>query len=899
MAPNPLMNYKDDDLRVLIRNLCDTGQYDRLRQLFRLDHDGSPALSARLEEFDRTEDFSAALERAWLTSDEAVATGAPLPGDQIRYAIDLASLRTQAGNIPVALIEALVDHGVWTAGKALAYARVIPDRVKRARALTALIRRDAGDMRGTDAIQEAEAAAWAALNSDSSDGPAAAIGTAVLLAEPDAVRLVEAAIAREVAEAGSTRLAALLRHVADLPVPLLAEAEALARAQEADAARTISLSALYRRIPSPALLAEIQDAQEGLDGRSVMLVCINLLPTVDGRSRRMVVRRLRSVPWMHSSAPYSSGVDRVVGRMLAGRFPWPALLVGLLAGNAVAPTERGVDGRPQPNPFMKLTEVTDHLPRRLARRVAVAVATAEDELTPGTVSEALRVLNRLEIALLRRFLMWTVGNDDASFDDRLELAVVLDSAVAGARGGARRIGKNLRRLERAERRGLITSEDRLEFVGQMAVKVPAGKTAHAVRAAQRIGDGLKLWRCVVAYLPEVPEPARSRFADRCLKMVNGVPAESDEPGIDVLEQLIPLLTAQAAARALRVVSAIKNLDMKARLLTVLLPALRGRQRRRARFMGLRILLKSTDDGLHRALGLIRPGEGVRPLREAGYRFLHRLGLERAFHHAYGLSDSASRAEALARLVPHVEGADQHRLCERALDAAARPLPAKAAARRTASGRGADAARRKTALKILAPDLPHDLADQAVRVVRSLPRKADRIEAGFTLLPHLPRSAASQAAVDLWRLTSAGDKPLTLLRLRRILGGGLSEIAPLEEDAEKARGATRSEMLVELVTLPGDLSRSHLMRHAVIAAAQLDDPSSRVEQLSRLAPAIAGLPGGQRAALWTEMLRILSTRSRTELAVDLRGLGVLVGALGGPAAVEDACQALCDVAEWWP
>jgi len=82
--------------------------------------------------------------RAWwacaAADREAAARGEPAPylGGEVRCALIEASLHSLAGNIPPALLAALVAKGVWTPAQGLAYACQMPDPWQRAEALEEL-----------------------------------------------------------------------------------------------------------------------------------------------------------------------------------------------------------------------------------------------------------------------------------------------------------------------------------------------------------------------------------------------------------------------------------------------------------------------------------------------------------------------------------------------------------------------------------------------------------------------------------------------------------------------------------------------------------------------------------------------------------------------------------------
>ena len=87
-------------------------------------------------------------------------------GSLLRYMLIKSSFSSLAALLPAELLAALVEKGVWQANLGLAYARQIPKKITRARALTALAPLLEGDDREM-AIREAAAAVF-----DGEDDPA-------------------------------------------------------------------------------------------------------------------------------------------------------------------------------------------------------------------------------------------------------------------------------------------------------------------------------------------------------------------------------------------------------------------------------------------------------------------------------------------------------------------------------------------------------------------------------------------------------------------------------------------------------------------------------------------------------------------------------------------------------
>jgi hypothetical protein len=122
------------------------GLLDRLlgRKQYRFQRRYENAWHAVHERAGDTERFLGDVGRAWeaaVRADEQVARESqetPHLGTEIHCALIQASLNSLAGNIPPALLSALVEQEVWTPTQGLAYARQIPGAEQRVEALAEL-----------------------------------------------------------------------------------------------------------------------------------------------------------------------------------------------------------------------------------------------------------------------------------------------------------------------------------------------------------------------------------------------------------------------------------------------------------------------------------------------------------------------------------------------------------------------------------------------------------------------------------------------------------------------------------------------------------------------------------------------------------------------------------------
>jgi archaellum biogenesis ATPase FlaH len=131
-------------LRHLGTHLLAGGETETLRRLLTLEHERRNLWFTVQEEEGQAAVFLEDVRRLWAWAREedarAAAQGneAPHLGDEIRCALIEASLHSLAGNIPPALLAALVEKGIWTPAQGLAYARQVPDPWQRAEALEKL-----------------------------------------------------------------------------------------------------------------------------------------------------------------------------------------------------------------------------------------------------------------------------------------------------------------------------------------------------------------------------------------------------------------------------------------------------------------------------------------------------------------------------------------------------------------------------------------------------------------------------------------------------------------------------------------------------------------------------------------------------------------------------------------
>ncbi len=315
-------------LRHLTAHLEAAGREDDLHRLMRLEWSGHQGEQTRArfentwytmhERVGDTLGYLNDVDRAWHLAERAYAgrQSSAAIGLQCRYALIVTSLGSLAGNIPPALLAALVEKGVWPGPQGLAYARQIQEPELRTRALAALAPRLAPTERD-QALREAVAAARAIEYEWSRSAALAALAphlTAPLLGEAlEAARSIEyqqhrsaalAALGPRLVERGhaaeavaaaraigdeeyrSEALAALAPH---LTAPLLGEAVAAARAIGNKWCRSAALATLAPRLvelgqPAEALAAARAIGDEEYRSRALAALAPHLTAPLLGEA---------------------------------------------------------------------------------------------------------------------------------------------------------------------------------------------------------------------------------------------------------------------------------------------------------------------------------------------------------------------------------------------------------------------------------------------------------------------------------------------------------------------------------------------------------------------------------------------------------------------------------------
>ena len=305
-------------LRHLAAHLEAAGREHDLHRLMRLEWSGHQGDQTRAgyenvwytvhERVGDTLGYLNDVDRAWQLAERAYAgrQSSSAIGLQCRYALIFTSLCSLAGNIPPALLAALVEKGVWLGLQGLAYARQIQEPELRIRALAA-VAPYLNPAERDQALREAMEAARAIEYGESRSAALAAL--APHLAElGHSAEALEAARAIESEVFGSAALAAAA--LAAL-APCLAESGHPAEALEAARAiwsseekRSEALAALAPHLTAP-LLGEALEAARAIGAewhrfKALAALAPRLAPTERDQALREALEAARAIEYGES-----------------------------------------------------------------------------------------------------------------------------------------------------------------------------------------------------------------------------------------------------------------------------------------------------------------------------------------------------------------------------------------------------------------------------------------------------------------------------------------------------------------------------------------------------------------------------------------------------------------------
>jgi hypothetical protein len=788
--------------------------------------------------------------RAWrlaeiLTDDIGAGGRGKEIGWQCRYGLITASLNSQAKNISPELLVRLVEKGLWSATRGLAYARQMPESDQRAVALARLVPYLPESERKA-ALHQALAASEQIWYKEVRARVLA--GLVPHLPEPEReLVLGPALVAARQIENEEYRAEALARLAPHLPEPLLRQA--LAAAGEMQVFQVRALTELAPRLaelgyPDQALEAAGQIESE--DCRAWVLA--RLVPHLPEPDREAAlrqtlaaagqIRNAKDRAWVLARwARYKPAV-RLLILAATGQseveWKWnPKALAGLvphLAELGYPDQALEIAGHIQDKRFRAeaLAELALHLPEpereAMLRQALVAAeqiqynhvrAEALARLAPHLPEPERKVALHQALAAIRLFYD---KKDQAEMLARLvpqlpEPETALREALAAA--------------------GQIWDEpDRAEALAGLAPHLPESLLRQALEAAEQVRDEMNRAWILAGLAPHLPEP----LLRQALEAAEQVRDEMNRARI-LAGMISRLAELGYPDHALEVTKQIQAEVYRAEALVRLVPHLPEPEREATLRQALKVTGQIRDESDQvKAIAWLVP-HLPEPERETTLR--------QALKTAGQIENESFRAEALAKLAPHLP----EPLLRQAVVDIGIPLY------------GFFWGQALAGLCSRLAELGYP--DQALTIACQAWPESSRAEALAKLAPHLPEPLLHQALASARQIVSQYD---------------------------------HADALAGLVPRLAELGHIAL---SLEVTGQIEIKWNRAEALAGLAPHLAALPCSTLYSLWRKTLPVLSTRTRRDLLSDLRALTPLIFALGGETAITETFRAIQDVDRWWP
>jgi len=510
---------------------------------------------------------------------QAAARDEPAPylGGEVRCALVEASLHSLAGNIPPALLAALVEKGVWTPAQGLAYARQMPDPRQQAETLEKLAPHLPENL-----LAQALAAAreiW-----DDSARAWALAALAPRLAELGYPQEALAA-AREIGDE-YRRAEALANLAPHLPENLLAQALAAAGEIGDEYQRTRALAVLATRLPpdqQPQVLTEAMATANRIRGAAPRaLALVVLAPHLPAQLRlQALAEALAATRGIGDLETRARTLATLVLRLAELCHPIEALAAAkeirdeFWRARVLAVLTPHLPPEQQPQVLTEALAAAKTIENESTR--AQALATLAPHLPPGeqpqVLAEALAAARKIQdesaradtLAVLAPRLA-ELGYPQEALDTAEEIRYAYDRAKALA-ALAPHLPPDLlpQALDAAKR---IEKSARAYALAALALRLAVlGYSWEALTTAKEIWDADDRTRALAALTPHLPPDLQEQALRQALAAAREI--RDADCRASALADMVPHLPPHLLAEALAAARGIKDVYQRARALAEL------------------------------------------------------------------------------------------------------------------------------------------------------------------------------------------------------------------------------------------------------------------------------------------------------------------------------------------
>lgn len=894
-----------------------------------------------LEQLGLANSYASDVSHAWrLLNDDIWAdkmSTAEIAGLQVRYALMLSSLRSQATNLPASLIYALVKSTIWTPKNALAAIRQIVDEEARSEALIKvlpLLRPDMQEVWQQEALDTIRKVAV---------GDKAKLLHLLIEELPNtASAWVLRAVLHEVTVQHAYHACRLLISLAPrLPETLLDEAEGIADAIKEPEWRIVALAALAQRrslqhqdqVRSQVeLLAytthQLWERVAALEALTILGYrpsydnllqsvtasvlaeasllelpawrahsCIRLVPLLPGEKQRQALTELVDATNYHGLRKYRTWTSTLA--MLTSEIQQEVVEAFHRTGDrytralVLADLLPVLDGAVAQIVAQKLVQLVDAIRGNLQPWDSFSGEKLLEELSlaaPGMPLEVItQLLERTATIHDLKCKAITLARLGAALPENSRTAVV-QQALEAARA----------MLSDESQSGVYWAENISKVVGSVAAYLPPSLLRQALELAQAIRDDNNQISGLAHLVPYLPEREQEDAFRWVLTFFRGM---SDKERVETIASMAPNLSQSMLVEVQDVIRSIKPLRYQIEALTALVPRLPEAQQAKLRAEAFQKAQNIENIGDRAsALALIvalLPSEQQEQTLAECSALLHKI--DRPFQ----------QAEVLVRLVPHLSELECNEQFDLVIDAAkwgekhpedtfnlliphmSLPILRKFYERTVLYERN------KWIDEVPKRMLKLGAVTEAFRLALTL-EEWPRFTALDAMVEDVPTDLiedALSAALTFAKQDGRGGVLAKLCGPLAVVKGRATAIAYAEQLRESD---TRAYAFASIALASEQHQKAEVLAKALRAYISIPVRSGlRYKPLRKLAHALSTCPPSVCRTFWNNLLQHLATCERMMATPELYELAPVTTALGGQVAAGTVYRSIRRVIQWWP
>ncbi len=824
-------------------------------------------------------DYMADVARAWLlaenVSESMIKKGeiAQTIGLEIRYALISASINSLLTNIPPELLVALVEKGIWTLNKGLAYARQIPNWVTRMKVLILILNLPKSQLLEAEREEIIKGLLDEAIKIQNADSRSWVL-VRIVPHLPESMReeaLKEAFDATIKIENIYDRAKALVEIAPNLPESMMKEALNAAIQIQDDSEKAEALAGIAPNLPESVRKEALREALDKVskiqNDSEKARVLARIAPNLPESMRKEALEI--AIKIQDESARAGSLVE------LALNLPESMKTDILHAAITIQ------------NDFLRayvMAGIASYLPESLIKE-------AFDTIIVN------RGLSGWDTALVRLVPNLPECMKKEAFDAVIKNQYLFgwDTALVGL---ASQMPESIRKEAFDAATQIKDIHVRARVLAGIAPTMPESMMTEAFDTAIKIKDELERAYAFVGIAPNLPEPLKTKIFDEATKindeyskayLLAGIapylPESMMREAWDIATKIqderfrteafvgiAPYLPESMTTETFDAATQIQEERLRAVALAGIAPYLPESMMREAFKEALEVAVEIEEEWL-RAEALV----GIAP-------YLPKSMIKEAINAAAQIQDEYYKAEALAETVPNLPESMMREAWDIAIEIQ-------------------DEYYKAEALAGIAPNLPESMTKEALEIAIEIEDEEYKAKALVGIAPNLPESKMKEVLEIVIEIQDEHYKAKALAgiapylpepMMKEALKEALNAAIQIKYKFKLGSGNT-AETLAEIApNLP-----ESMIKELLDAVMQIQEDSEQAEALAGVASFFVN--SSSLDLLYDIWMKILhgSTSSRKELFTNIGKITPIIYKLGEEKALNETFYAIQDVTRWWP